>query len=496
MEVATINQSCPAHILDLEQRKDLALKLISNDDSVSNMSRDNKVSRKFLYQQKDKALQAIDAEFREKDDDEVLFNLPVTKSWLSSFVLCLLLHCRSSKRGVQKVFHDALDHSISIGTIYNIESKAEAEAMSINASQDLSNINTAIPDELYHNDKPILSGVDAKSLYCYLLSQESHRDGDTWAIHLLDCQEQGLNPDRFIADDGSGLRAGHKTAYNNIPVDGDTFHIIKSMLETRLYFRNKYATAVTAWIDLADKMDNARLKGKGNKYSRKLNIAAQHEEDMFYLTQNIETLVSWMQMDVLQSAGLSFEDRSELYDFIVSEFKALEVIHSHRLKELRTSLENQKNQILGFVQVLEYAFHRIAVDHNVSEQQVWEMCSLLRCQHGSDKYSIRCIPLLTALGDERFDALEDAVIEALGTTEKTSSMIENFNSRIRPYLFLRKIISNDYLGLLRFYFNHTPFLRSKHEYRQGKTAAEVMTGKAHPHWLEMLGLTKFTKAAA
>jgi hypothetical protein len=35
------------------------------------------------------------------------------------------------------------------------------------------------------------------------------RDGDTWAIHLMDLQKQGFNPDRIFADDGSGLRAGH-----------------------------------------------------------------------------------------------------------------------------------------------------------------------------------------------------------------------------------------------------------------------------------------------
>ncbi len=84
----------------------------------------------------------------------------------------------------------------------------------------------------------------------------------------------------------------------------------------------------------------------------------------------------------------------------------------------------------------------------------------------------------------------------MSTTDKTSCMVENFNSRLRPYFFLRKEINNHYLPLLQFYLNHTPLLRSEHEYRKGKTPTEIMTDKPHPHWLEMLGLTRFKKVAA
>jgi hypothetical protein len=32
----------------------------------------------------------------------------------------------------------------------------------------------------------VLTGIDAASTYCYLLAAEDHRDGGTWAVHLLD----------------------------------------------------------------------------------------------------------------------------------------------------------------------------------------------------------------------------------------------------------------------------------------------------------------------
>ena len=132
----------------------------------------------------------------------------------------------------------------------------------------------------------------------------------------------------------------------------------------------------------------------------------------------------------------------------------------------------------------------------ISVDTAWEMAELLRCTPGSDKYVIRSIALLLALGDEVFEKLEDAIADAMITTDRTSCMVENFNSRLRVYFYLRKEIGNGYLSLLQFYLNHTPFLRSKHEYRKGKSPTDIMTGKSHPHWLEMLGLKRFKRVAA
>ena len=86
------------------------------------------------------------------------------------------------------------------------------------------------------------------------------------------------------------------------------------------------------------------------------------------------------------------------------------------------------------------------------------------------------------------------MIKALNSTERTSSMIENLNSRLRPFFFLRREICFDYLQLLRFYLNHTPLLRSENN-RANKTPAELLTGKYHLHWLEMLGFERFKRAA-
>ena len=66
---------------------------------VTDLARQNEVSRKFIYQQKEQALQ--ESFTPSAPDEKVLFYLPVTKKWLYGVVLGLLLTCRSSFRGIQ-----------------------------------------------------------------------------------------------------------------------------------------------------------------------------------------------------------------------------------------------------------------------------------------------------------------------------------------------------------------------------------------------------------
>ncbi len=70
-------------------------------------------------------------------------------------------------------------------------------------------------------------------------------------------------------------------------------------------------------------------------------------------------------------------------------------------------------------------------------------------------------------------------------------MVENLNSRLRSYFFLRRHLGNDYLSLLQFFLNHRRYVRSEHSDRFYHSPTELLTGESHPHWLELLGYTLF-----
>jgi hypothetical protein len=409
-------------------------------------------------------------------------------------VLALVLHCRSSFRGVTKIFKDVIGKTISEGTIYNIIQDATSRAIIINADQDLLNVKHGALDEVFHRNKPVLTGVDTKSLYCFLLSGEDHRDADTWAIHLWDLVDQGFNPDYTVADFSGGIREGQRIACPDKSCHGDVFHISQRLQNMKRYLTNRLKSKTNHLMKMESKMEKAKEKGAGRELSKKLSLARKDELKFRGLSNDINTLVSWMEHDVLETAGSDPETRRELYDFIVDEIKGLESIHPHRIRPVRITLENHRDNVLAFVDVLNQEFEIISRKYGISLSLLWDLCELQRYSQEGSAYYEKANRLRIILKHKFFD-LQNAVLEAINNTTKASSAVENLHSRICNYLFLRKEIGNNYLELLRFYLNHTPFLRSAKQKRIGKTPAELLAGKAHPHWLKMLGHQPFQAVA-
>ena len=202
---------CVAASLSPTTRKEIGLKAVVRNVPITHLADQHQVSRKFVYQQGEKAPPALDESFApSQGDDDVLFHLPVTKNWLYQLILGLVLICHSSYRGVVKLFRDLFDLPISGGTVHNRLEAAAARASEINQAQDLSGITVGLHHEIFQANRPVLVGVDAASTYCYLLKGVAHRDEEIWGWYLLDAMAQGFDLKYTIADGGSGLRAGQK----------------------------------------------------------------------------------------------------------------------------------------------------------------------------------------------------------------------------------------------------------------------------------------------
>ncbi len=72
----------PAKAMTPPQRRQLALEALAGTETVSHLAGQHEVSRKFVYRQAAKAEDALDAAFSpaDRDDEKVLFHLPVTKA--------------------------------------------------------------------------------------------------------------------------------------------------------------------------------------------------------------------------------------------------------------------------------------------------------------------------------------------------------------------------------------------------------------------------------
>ncbi len=85
----TDSVSCAAKRLAPPERQDLVIQVLAGTETVSELARQHEVSRKFLYPQVHTAEEA-EAFTPSSRPDNVLFYLPVTKTWLRQLVLALV----------------------------------------------------------------------------------------------------------------------------------------------------------------------------------------------------------------------------------------------------------------------------------------------------------------------------------------------------------------------------------------------------------------------
>ena len=329
-----------------------------------------------------------------------------------------------------------------------------------------------------------------ESTYCYLLALEDHRDETTWGVHLLDLAERGLHPEYSIADGGNGLRAGQRAAWSGVPCHGDVFHPLRELGQLATYLENRAGGLNAALLKLERKMVRAKKKGRGNTLSKQLAITREEEAKAAELARDVRTLCDWMRDDILSLAGPETPARRELFDFVVEELHAREALCLHRIHPVRRMLEHQRDDLLAFVGVLDGKLADVARRFDVPRYLVHAICEM----HGLDKKRSRYWEREAELRGKlrgRFHDIEAAVREAMAETPRASSIIENLNSRLRSYFFLRRHLGDEYLDLLRFFLNHHRFMRSDRPERVGKSPAELLSGEAQPHWLKLLGFETF-----
>ena len=490
---------CNAKAFSPMEKRNLALKAISNQQPITDLAKNFGVSRKFIYLQKDKAIEALDSAFCAPDkDNDVLYTIPVTRNFLHASILSLSLNGHSSERGIVQHFKDIYDYEISEGSVHNTLAQGAQRAAKENEKADLANVKIGAHDEIFQGSAPILVGCDAQTAFIYLLAKEKKRDAFTWAMALLLCEEMGLNLDQLIADFGTGLRAGQAVVWPNLPCDADVFHVLMELGKIKTYLENRAIGAITKTYEL--EKGASRLLKQSKNLSNELNHSIEEariaEKNIIKLVDTIETVTDWVQHDILSVVGPDHAKRCDLFDFIVQVLTEAETTcQSKHVRKMITKLKNQRDDLLRFVLRNDAKLAAVAENLKIDASVLRELYELQAIPREKKYFWTQEQSLRKKIGTF-FHLAMVQINEIIAKTVRASSIIENINSRLRPYFFLRKSFGQESLELLRFYLNHKTFLRSEHPDRVGKSPAELLTGKAHPHWLEMLGFKLFKREVA
>lgn len=491
---------CAARCMAAQQRIALALDSLDERCCVSHLAQQHGVSRKFVYQQQHKAQQALGHAFcpaAPADRGGVLFRLPVTRDWLRQFVLAAVLVGHSSLRGTQEMLDCLLEMPVSLGWVHSVVKDAIDKARAINdQQQDLSRVQFAALDEIFQNGSPVLAVLDVCSTYCCSLSLEDHRDGDTWAVRLLELRDKGFAPKATIADFGGGLRAGAKQTLPGVPCRADVFHPLRDFSALSTWLDNRAYNALSCHEDLShQRLRYERRHGwKSRSLAMRALAAGREAQKAIELADEVRTLLCWWQQDVLAVPGDEYATRRVLHEWIADELRQRES-RCRSIKAVRTLLQNHTDELLAFAFQLDADVAELARRFEVSLAVVREALVVQQMDEARAARWQREAQLWRQLGG-KYASLRGEVERVAACVVRASSVVENYNSRLRNYFFLRKEVAGGYLDLLRFFLNPRRFVRSEHASRVGKSPAELLSGQPHAHWLELLGYQRFSQDQA
>ena len=468
-------------------RQEIALKSLEKEQPITDIANEFGCSRTTVYAQQKVALQAVGQAFTPTNDEKVMFYLPISKKTVSTLVIMLHLTCRATYRHIIELLRDFLGFDISIGSVCNIINEAAIKAKEVNKSYDLNQVKASSSDEVFHRNQPIMATVDIQSRYCLQADLCDSRDGETWAINLLFMKDQGYNPDSVVVDSAKGMTNGYKEALPDTKIRYDHFHILRAIKDVARFLRNKVQSKLTITEKVYTKFVSATSEDAKAKFSSQFEQDFATFQQISEVSQQYSILANWLQYDVLQLTSYSYKQRAELFDFILAEFTKLAQIYPHRIKKLVKSLKFQRDRLLDVANTLNDKFQAVSLKHKVELSDIWSICYIARYDYNSIQYQQKSSVLEDKIGYETYEKIEDEVLLILESTPRCSSIVENFNSRLATFILENKTITQNTLDLYRFFLNHSPFMRSKHQHLKGKSPAQAMTGIQHNLWYKMLG---------
>lgn len=198
----------------------------------------------------------------------------------------------------------------------------------------------------------------------------------------------------------------------------------------------------------------------------------------------LKTLYIWM-LELLNIGGYFYQERLDLFKFIISEIEILQLNNLYLHKALKFLKENLCG-ILYFVREAETLMEKLTLVENVPVKIVRKMWEQMRYSYESPEYNLLEAEIGRALG-KQYNDIRKKFGELIDKTVRTSSIVECVNSLIRPYLFLKRAVPSNFLVLLQFYFNTREYRRSRKKSRVGKSPVELLTGKKYGNPLAVLG---------
>jgi hypothetical protein len=339
-------------------------------------------------------------------------------------------------------------------------------------------------DEIFTRGQPILITVEPRSLAILKIELVDNREAETWKQHWDALAEAGLlEQQTVVSDQGPGLVKG--CTLMGLTHHPDLFHLLRPLAMCGERFYRKALAAIAREYERGSvevgRSEDVITKRRAAYEAAKAEAEAQiRRYDHFcYLWTALRQA-----LEVFDEQGESTELTSRQAE-IEAIVQLMDALAGAPLHQALASFASGLQGYWGYYQRAEQVYQEyskryphevvqaLACGWQLQRQATNSKAYGMRKRLAQDAefyfaYAATCLP-------EASEALQKEMVEALDTEVRSSSLIENVNSALRPLLeTCRGQVDQPLLDLFAYVHNHRRFVRGK---RAGKAPIEILTGQ-------------------
>lgn len=474
---------------------------------VTDLARKYVVSRWFIYYCYMNVILLLDIQHENRQSLKPQY---VWYEGLDARVLSLYLDTEASLSGVRRALKNLFGQQVCIGRISEI---LNTYGCLLESSEAVTHRVQFISDEIFIGS-PILVTVEPLSGYILSLELVDSRDKETWGacwIELIDNETGHI--ERIIADQAKGLLGGIELLCDDsgqakVIFQGDMFHIIMRLVAGITQAKRKAYSAIEEEYDALGKFERAKservLQHRLEKYEKAHAVAEkwiQWYDESVYLFRELQEVLRIMDMkrgELRRKADVLAEVETIL-ELLEAE------IGAEKIQKGACYIRKHQHALLQYFDEVEAAAEELheAIPEDDVRQCVFRLYACqqhLYTAYGQHKRSLHAQKaaleqrLSELVGEAEYRRVSHLVEQTLSSIIRSSSMVENTNSRLRRFFdSARRQINQARLNLIRFYLNHKLFERGR---RVGKTATQLFHGDeaSSEDWLSILLFKKAQNA--
>ncbi len=349
-----------------------------------------------------------------------------------------------------------------------------------------------LADEIFTGGQPILTTLEPRSLTILKIELATDREATTWQQHWQELVDAGLL-EQVVSDRGTGLVKG--CALSGLTHHPDLFHLLHPLGVFGARFYRQALAAIEYEYERGALAVGTTLKVMARRqaeYDAARAAAAekvQRYDDFCYLWQELRR---WLEPFDAAGALSDLAPRQVELQCVLELFKTL----GHApLTEAVASFAQGLTGYWGYYERLAVVYETLCAQHPRAAVAALA-CGWQRERQATNSKEYGARQRLQQAAQMAYDeaarlaptdaaARQDAVREALSAEVRSSLLIENVNSALRPLLDTsRGQIRQETLDLFAWVHNHRPFTRGQ---RAGRAPLEILTGQplAQP-WLDEL----------